>query len=104
MHNWTHKSHPWELSYPMALILPHNIDFMHQERNVAKNVISMCFDVIDFSKDNMNSRKDLGALCNHPLLEDKRNAKGNVTRPRVPYCLKPTKRKKILKWLKKLKF
>jgi hypothetical protein len=36
---------------------------MHQERNVAENIISMCFDVIDFTKDNMNVRKDLAALC-----------------------------------------
>jgi hypothetical protein len=77
---------------------------MHQERNVAKSIISMCFDVTDFSKDNMNTRKDLAALYNHHLHEAKRNAKGNLTRPRAPYCLKSTERKEILKWLKKLKF
>jgi hypothetical protein len=64
----------------------------------------MCFDVTGFSKDIMNARKDLSALCNHPLLEAKRNAKGNLTRPHAPYCLKPTKRKEIFKWHKKLKF
>jgi hypothetical protein len=26
-----------------ALILPHNIDLMHQEHNVAKSIMSMCF-------------------------------------------------------------
>jgi hypothetical protein len=61
-------------------------------------------DVTGFSKDNMNARKDLVALCDRPLLEVKINAKGNLTRPRASYCLKPTERKKILKWLKKLKF
>jgi hypothetical protein len=30
-HNWTHKICLWELTYAKALILPHNIDFMHQE-------------------------------------------------------------------------
>jgi hypothetical protein len=64
----------------------------------------MCFNVIDFLKDNINARKDLIALCNHPSLEVKRNAKGNLTRPRAPYCLKPAERKEILRWLKKLKF
>jgi hypothetical protein len=34
-HNWTHKSCLCELSYAKALILPYNIDLMHQERNVA---------------------------------------------------------------------
>jgi hypothetical protein len=84
-HNWTHKSCLWELPYAKALILPHNIDLMHHERNVAESIISMCLDVIGFSKDNMNARKDLAALCDRPLLEVKTNAKGNMTRPRTPY-------------------
>jgi predicted esterase YcpF (UPF0227 family) len=64
----------------------------------------MCFDVTGFWKDNVNARKDLAALCNHPSLEPKRNVKENLKRPHAPYCLKPAKRKEILKWLKKLKF
>jgi hypothetical protein len=103
-HNWTHKSCLWELPYAKTLILPHNIDLMHQERNIAESTISMCFDVTSFSKANVNGRKDLATLCNHPLLESKINAKGNLKRPRVPYCLKPAERKEILRWLKKLKF
>jgi hypothetical protein len=68
------------------------------------NLVSMCFDVTDFSKDNIKARKYLAALCNCPSLEVKRNAKRNLTKPRVPYCLKPAERKEILRWLKKLKF
>jgi hypothetical protein len=30
-HKWTHKTCLWELSYANTLILPHNIDLMHQE-------------------------------------------------------------------------
>jgi hypothetical protein len=48
--------------------------------------------------------KDLAVLCDHPSLEVKKTAKGNLTRPWATYCLMPTKRKEILKWLKKLKF
>jgi hypothetical protein len=103
-HNETHKSCLWELPYANALILPHNIDLMHQERNIAKSIISMCFDVTGFSKDKVNARKDLAALYNHPSLEAKRNAKGNLKRPHAPYCLKLTKRKETLRWLKKFKF
>jgi hypothetical protein len=86
------------------LILPHNIDLMHLEHNVAESIISMCFDVTGFSKDNVNARKDLVVLCNCPLLEPKTNAKENLTRPRAPYCLKPVERKEIHRWPKKLKF
>jgi hypothetical protein len=77
---------------------------MHQECNIAESIISMCLDVTGFSKDNMNTRKDLAALCDRLLLEVKINAKGNLTRPQASYCLKPAERKKILKWLHKLKF
>jgi hypothetical protein len=103
-HIWTHKSCLWELPYAKELILPHNIDLMHQECNIAESIISMCFDVIGFSKDNVNVRNDVAALCNRPWMEPKRNAKGNLKRPQAPYCLKLAERKEILRWLKKLKF
>jgi hypothetical protein len=45
-----------------------------------ESIISMCFDVTGFLKGNVNVRKDLAALCNRPLLEPKRNAKGNMKR------------------------
>jgi hypothetical protein len=77
---------------------------MHQERNIVEIIMIMCLDVIDFVKDNMNVRKDLAALCDRPLLEAKTNAKENLSRPRAPYCLKPTEMKEVLKWLKTLKF
>jgi hypothetical protein len=86
------------------MILPHNIDLMHQECNVTESIISMCLDVTGFSKDSLNARKDLVALCDRLLLEVKTNAKENLTRPRASYYLKPAERKEILKWLKKLKF
>jgi hypothetical protein len=103
-HKWTQKSCLWELPYAKAMILPHNMNLMHQEHNVAESIIIMCFDVTSFSKDNVNARKELAAPCNRPSLEPKKNAKGNLKRPRAPYCLKPTERKEILRWLKKLKF
>jgi hypothetical protein len=68
-HNWTHKSWHWEHPYANALILPQNINLMHQESNVAESIISMCFNVTNFSKVNINVRNDLAALCNHPSLE-----------------------------------
>jgi hypothetical protein len=70
---------------------------MHQERNIVEIIMIMCLDVIDFMKDNINVRKDLAALCDRPLLEAKTNAKGNLSRPRAPYCLKPTEMKEVLK-------
>jgi hypothetical protein len=84
-HNWAHKSCLWELPYTKVLILPYNIDLMHQERNIAESILSVCFDVTDFSKDNVNARKDLANLCNRPSMEPKVNVKGNLKRTRAPY-------------------
>jgi hypothetical protein len=64
----------------------------------------MCLDVTSFTKDNMNIRKDLAALCDHHSLEAKLNARGKMRRLKASYCLKPTKRKDVLRWLKTLKF
>ena len=102
-HNWTHKSCLWELPYAKALMLPYNIDVMHQERNVAEHIISMVFDT-DKTKDNVKARKDLAEICDRPWLEIQINSNGKESRPRAPYCLKPEDRKQILKWLQTLKF
>jgi hypothetical protein len=61
-------------------------------------------DVTGFMKDNMNARKELAALCDHPSLEAKPNARGKLRRPNDPYCLKLTERIEVLRWLKTLKF
>jgi hypothetical protein len=83
---------------------PHNIDLMQQERNIVESIMSMCLDVTGFTKDNMNARKDLATLSDHPSLEAKLNARGKQKRPKAPYCLKPVERKDVLRWLKTLKF
>ncbi|WVZ94448.1 hypothetical protein U9M48_040337 [Paspalum notatum var. saurae] len=97
-HNWTHISGIWDLSYAKALKLLHNIDVMHQERNVAESVISTCMDFCDKIKDNVKARKDLAKICNRPTLE--LTASGG--KPRAPFCLKPQERKEVLRWMKKI--
>ena len=34
LHNWTHDNGLWQLPYYCKLLLPHNIDMMHNEKNV----------------------------------------------------------------------
>jgi hypothetical protein len=77
---------------------------MHQERNVVESIMSLCLDVTGFTKDNVNARKDLAGLCDHPSLQAKLNARGKLRRPMTPYYLKLTERKEVLRWLKTLKF
>jgi hypothetical protein len=69
-----------------------------------ESIMSMCLDVTSFMKDNVNATKDLPALCDRRSLEVKLNARGKLRRPKAPYCLKPAKRKEVLRWFKTLKF
>jgi hypothetical protein len=100
MHNWTQKSGLWELLYIMTLILMHNIDVMHQEHNISEKIIGTCIGFLGKTKDNMKARKDLAELCNRPSLELKVTG-GN---PRASFYLKPQPRKKVMQWMKRLKF
>jgi hypothetical protein len=88
-HNWTHKCVLWELPYAKALILMHNIDVMHQERNVGESILSTCISFAMKTKDNHKARKDLAQLCNRPSLE----LKSSGGKPRAPFCLKPREKK-----------
>jgi hypothetical protein len=68
-HNWTHICALWELSYAHALILMHNIDVMHQERNVAESIVSMCLNIMGRTKGNFKARRDIAKICNRTSLE-----------------------------------
>jgi hypothetical protein len=56
-----------------ALLLPHNIDLMHQECNIAESIISMCFDFTSQTKDNIKVRRDLAELYDRLHLEVRQN-------------------------------
>jgi hypothetical protein len=78
----------------------HNIDVMHQERNVAESIISMCLDITSKKKDNFKARRDITDICNCPSLKlDKRGGKRHA-----PFCLKVKNRKTVMRWMKRLKF
>jgi hypothetical protein len=99
-HNWTLKCALWELLYMLALILVHNIDVMHQKRNMDESIISTCMNFPGKIKDNMKAQQDLTEFCNHPSLD----LKGNSGKLRASFCLKPQQRKEVMRWMKELKF
>jgi len=103
-HNWTHVCGLWELPYAKALILPHNIDVMHQEHNVAESIISMCFDIKGKTKDNVKAQKDLAKICDRPTLQISEDKPGQEKKPQAPYYLNVKDKKHIFSWLKTLKF
>jgi hypothetical protein len=83
-HNWTHKCALWELPCMSALILMHNIDAMHQERNMDESIISTCMGFPGKTKDDMKARQDLAECCNHPSHELKEIG----GKPHASFCLK----------------
>jgi hypothetical protein len=99
-HNWTRKCALWELPYMPALILMHNINVMHHERNMGESIISTCMGFPGETKDNRKAPHDLAELCNRPYLE----LKVNGGKPRASFCLKPQHRKEVMRWMKGLKF
>jgi hypothetical protein len=95
-HNWTHIAAIWSLPFATVLILPHNLDVMHQERNVAESIISMVFYFKDKTKDNLKARQDLAKICFQPTLNLRPNQARHMGKPRAKYYLKPAERKEIL--------
>ena len=58
-HNWVKRSIFWELPYWENLLLRHNLDFMHIEKNFFDNLINTILNVPGKTKDNIKSRMDL---------------------------------------------
>jgi hypothetical protein len=87
-HMWTHKSGLTRLPCYDDLLLPHNIDVMHTEKNIAEALWATLMDT-DKTKDNIKARVDLATLCNRPKQEMKPPTRGkNWTKPEVNFVLK----------------
>ncbi|XP_042407063.1 uncharacterized protein LOC121996952 [Zingiber officinale] len=56
---WKKKSIFFNLSYWSGLLLRHNLDVMHVEKNVCENIIGTMLNLKKKSKDGVNARKDL---------------------------------------------
>ncbi|KAL0378814.1 UNVERIFIED_CONTAM: hypothetical protein Sradi_3186900 [Sesamum radiatum] len=85
-HKWTKKSIFWDLPYWSMLLIRHNLDVMHIEKNIFHNILNTVMDIMGKTKDNLNACRDLKIICNRPKLElDERRP--NMM-PKVVYTLK----------------
>ncbi|KAL0448967.1 UNVERIFIED_CONTAM: hypothetical protein Slati_1453100 [Sesamum latifolium] len=83
--NKTKKNIFWDLPYWSTLLIRHNLDVIHIKKNVFDNIFNMIMDIKEKTKDNLNARRDLKSICNHPELElDERRP--NVM-PKAAYTL-----------------
>ncbi|KAF5468687.1 hypothetical protein F2P56_012824 [Juglans regia] len=60
--NWTKRSIFFHLPYWSTLLLRHNLDVMHIEKNICDNVLGTLMDIEGKTKDTANSRRDLMEL------------------------------------------
>ena len=102
-HNWVKQSIFWELPYWSTLLIRHNLDVMHIEKNVFDNVFNTVMDVKGKTKDNVKARFDLKVLCKRPELE-LQHVQGKVVQPKAAYVLGARQIKEVLQWLKQLRF
>ena len=58
LHSWAQKSGLWRLPYMQDLLLPHNIDMMYSEKNIAEALFGTIMDISDKTKDNVKARVD----------------------------------------------
>ncbi|CAN1215361.1 hypothetical protein LINPERPRIM_LOCUS184 [Linum perenne] len=58
-HNWKKRSIFFDLSYWKSLLLRHNLDVMHIEKNVCDNVLGTIMNLPGKTKDGLNARLDL---------------------------------------------
>jgi hypothetical protein len=65
-HQWTHKSGLTRLPYFNDLLLPHNIDVMHTEKNITEVLFATLMDIPNKSKDNIKARLDLAMMYDRP--------------------------------------
>jgi len=103
-HMWTHKSGLERLPYYDDLLLPHNIDVMHTEKNVAEALWGTLMDT-EKSKDNVKARVDLATLCDRPKQEMKPPRGGKTwSKPKADFVLTRPQRRQVLEWMQTLMF
>ncbi|GKA01865.1 putative reverse transcriptase domain-containing protein [Tanacetum coccineum] len=101
---WKKKSIFFELPYWKGLLLPHNLDVMHIDKNVCDNITSTLLGVLRKSKDNMKARLDLQKLGIQKELHPQKNPRSN-NMYKLKECYEMTRAEKdvFLQTLKSIK-
>ena len=93
----------FELSYLDKLLLRHNIDVMHVEKNLCDNLLGTVLDITGKTKDTDKARLDLEDMNIRRelhLIE----SNGQCSKPPTAYVLSRTKRRTFCRFLKSVQF
>ncbi|KAL0550079.1 hypothetical protein IC582_014577 [Cucumis melo] len=99
---WKKRSIFFDLPYWKELVLCHNIDVMHVEKNVCESMIDTLLDISGKSKDGYNARKDLQDMnLRHDLHLEERGSR--VYLPPALHTLSKLEKQLLCKRLYELK-
>lgn len=101
---WDKQSCLWDLPYWKDLLLRHNLDVMHIEKNFFEQLIHTVMDVKDETSDTVSARKDMKSVCRRRELELIDDGKGNEMMPKAPYALDKEQKKVLCEWIRDLRF
>ncbi|KAK1353392.1 hypothetical protein POM88_052527 [Heracleum sosnowskyi] len=82
------------------LILRHNLDVMHIEKNVCDNIIGTLLDIEGKSKDNLKARKDLQDLNIREELWLRKSTNDKFEKPHATYTLAKEECKSFCKFIR----
>nr|GEW51888.1 hypothetical protein [Tanacetum cinerariifolium] len=101
-HKWIKRSIFWELPYWHTLLIRHNLDLMHIEKNFFENLFYTIMGSLK-TKDNVKARKDVELYCDRPELH-MFNVQNTDMKPKASYTLNKMQLHKVCEWMTKLKF
>ncbi|XP_061995536.1 uncharacterized protein LOC133713509 isoform X1 [Rosa rugosa] len=100
---WKKKSIFFELPYWETLLLRHNLDMMHIEKNICESIIGTLLNMKGKTKDNLNSRKDLKVMGIRKKLHPKQDGSSKSKSDKAPYVLSKAEKKIFCRRLAKLR-
>ena len=100
--NWNKLSIFFQLPYWKSLLLRHNLDVMHIEKNICDSLLGTLMNLKDKTNDGLKARKDMVVLnikhALHPVEVD-----GVLRCPAAPYALSSEHKKRVCQFLKDVK-
>ncbi|XP_050229112.1 uncharacterized protein LOC126678253 [Mercurialis annua] len=100
--NWNKKSIFFELPYWDTLLLRHNLDVMHIEKNICDSILGTIMNIKGKTKDTFKSRLDLQAMKIRQELHPIKHG-DKYKMPLASYTLSPEEKHKFCLFLKELK-
>lgn len=92
----------FQLPYWRTLLLCHNLDVMHIEKNIFDSIIGTMMNIDGKTNDSLNARLDMQDMGIRPKLQP-REEDGKLVYNQAPYTLSANDIKALCQWLLKLK-